>query len=338
MAALAAGGVLGGAVVIPSAGAIPADGTVGLGPGGSTGSAWITADVEPGTTWDGSVVVSNPSRSGVRILLYPADGLTSPATGLAFSDRGDPLRAPSAVHAEGSWLSLPVGTLTLAAGQSVHLPFSVSVPVGAVPGDHVAAIVAEDASTDERTARNVSITVVSRVAMAVVVVVPGPAAAALTLGRPVLRASGVDHLATLLLPITDVGLLFTEPDLTVMLTGPGTHQVVRRTLQVILPGDTVDLALPWPDSLPVASYTVRATLRWPGGADSLTDGLRTAAPLTGTPELAPHTRLVLRQVATTPVLLEVAAGVGVGVLALALAAFVWLWRRREARPSSTVAP
>ncbi len=130
------------------------------------------------------------SRSGrpQAVALQGVDVGTAATGGLDYGDR--------APRAAGRWVTLSRGSLDLAPGASVDVPFAVHVPAGARSGDHVAGVVAYDPgeiAREQRAARRqgrgLRLAFRSRLAIAVVVRVPGPRHPRLTFGGAGVNAS-----------------------------------------------------------------------------------------------------------------------------------------------------
>ena len=90
----------------------------------------------PGATLEDAIVVSNPGERPVRLTLYAADGYTT-ADG-AFDVRTRDSRSGSV----GAWVTPDRPLVTVQPGSSVTVPFTVTVPKDARPGDHLGGIVA----------------------------------------------------------------------------------------------------------------------------------------------------------------------------------------------------
>ncbi|TDN91733.1 uncharacterized protein DUF916 [Microbacterium sp. BK668] len=92
-------------------------------------------EVDPGETIDDFFAVRNISENEVTFSLTAADGFYT-RTG-----RFDILAADKESTDSGTWIAIP-GTLTVPAGQTAVVPYTVTVPERAEPGDHAAGITA----------------------------------------------------------------------------------------------------------------------------------------------------------------------------------------------------
>lgn len=100
----------------------------------------IQQELDPGASRDDFFAVRNLSRSEVTFALSAADGY--------YTDNGRFNMLPSdreSVDA-GLWIQLPE-TVTVGPNATVVVPFTTTVPEGAIPGDHAAGIAASVSST-----------------------------------------------------------------------------------------------------------------------------------------------------------------------------------------------
>jgi len=142
------------------------------------------------------VVVSNISSREITVALAAVDGDVAATGGVAYALPSDKQTAV------GTWIAFADRTLGLKPGQSVRVPFTVSVGATATSGDHVGGISASvpDDVTTKSVANNANlganIRVRTRRVMAVQVIVPGPHDAALSITgvTPSVRPDGV-HLS-----------------------------------------------------------------------------------------------------------------------------------------------
>lgn len=102
---------------------------------GPDGRSWIEWEADPGATRTERLVVSNFGDREVTFRLAAADGY--------FTDTGRFSMLPSdrSSTEAGTWITLP-GSVTVAAGGSEVVPFTIVVPDDASPGDHPAGVAA----------------------------------------------------------------------------------------------------------------------------------------------------------------------------------------------------
>jgi hypothetical protein len=218
--------------------------------------------VPAGGTAAGSVTVANPSSQSATFDVYPVDGLTSDATGVVYSELG------AALEATGTWIHLSTTAVTLPPGGSEKVNFTVDVPATAFPGDHVGGIAAENPSPSSEGASGghgtgVALKVNTRVVVAVVVTVPGPAGVDIRLGTPAIEAQNGQR-QVVALPMHDVGGLLSKPFLTAGVSpcsGGAALATLSRQLDTFVPHTSIVYEWPLaPRVLPAGCYRVSASL------------------------------------------------------------------------------
>jgi hypothetical protein len=152
-------------------------------PAHSGASSYLSFQLGPAQKTGDGVVLTDVSTDPADYVIYPVDAYTSPSTGVVYQDRSAP------VTGVGTWISLGATTAHLASGGSATIDFTVSVPPGTAPGDHVGAIMAENAASARGgAASGLSLNVRQRAGLAVVIHVPGPTHIGFTLGPVSIRA------------------------------------------------------------------------------------------------------------------------------------------------------
>jgi hypothetical protein len=332
LAALAAGA---GTASAASAGGVSLS-PAHVDPSNPTTRAYFIRSVQPGHGFSDAVVVTNEGDTAADLIVSAVDGLTGATSGAVYANRQDP------VTKAGVWIRPQLSTLTVKAHATSQVPFTVSVPAGATPGDHLGGIAVEGAHPTT-SGQGVAVTTVLRSVIGVLIQVPGPAHAHFHVDSVVVQPLPGTHLASLLVTLGDDGQLLGKPALTVTLsTGQGGyHNTVTRQLDTVLPGDTIAFPFPWPDSLPPGSYDVTVALT-ADGADPVQ--LHTTAAngtqLTGgaSPTPAPPATSAQPIAVTTPTAASTGGGGGglpmwvipltaVAALALGLSTR-WLGRKR----------
>lgn len=106
------------------------------------GRSWVEWDAAPGEEHTDHMVVTNHSATDVEFTLTAADGY--------FTDTGRFNMLPSDQESTdaGTWIDLP-DSVIIPAGGATSVPFTVSVPLNASPGDHAAGVAATIHSTGE---------------------------------------------------------------------------------------------------------------------------------------------------------------------------------------------
>ena len=107
----------------------PTDNTVG------TARPNYGYDAQPGGTVRDSIDVVNRGAEPITLKVYASDAFTTESGGI------DLLPAGGTSVDVGSWISMDEAQVTIPAGDTVTVPFTLSVPANATPGDHTGGIV-----------------------------------------------------------------------------------------------------------------------------------------------------------------------------------------------------
>ncbi|WP_051681884.1 WxL protein peptidoglycan domain-containing protein [Cellulomonas sp. HZM] len=107
----------------------PADGDLG------TGRPNFGYSVEPGQTVHDAIVVTNKTPTALTLAVYAADAFTTSSGQLDLLPAGEPSKDV------GAWVHLDDDEITLKAGASTTVPFTLEVPKDATPGDHSGGVV-----------------------------------------------------------------------------------------------------------------------------------------------------------------------------------------------------
>lgn len=132
---------------------------------GPDGRVFVEHAIDPGETVDDHLAVRNLGAEQVTFRLSAADGFYN-ANG-----RFDMLRSDQESVAAGTWITLPE-SVTVAPGATAVVPFSLTVPEDAEPGDHAAGITASVVSGAQGEGTGVGVE--SRVGFKVMTQVTGP--------------------------------------------------------------------------------------------------------------------------------------------------------------------
>ncbi|GGY11162.1 COG1470 family protein [Streptomyces minutiscleroticus] len=99
--------------------------------------------VNPGGRVEDAMVVANRSRSTLRLAVYSADGYTT--------DKGqlDLLTREKKSVGVGAWVHAARDSVEIAPGRTAEIPFTVSVPRDATPGDYVGGILTSLKQSDD---------------------------------------------------------------------------------------------------------------------------------------------------------------------------------------------
>lgn len=215
--------------------------------------AYFEPVIRAGASYSGRVIITNSGAAPVELRVYPVDGVTAVTSGAVYKNRQDPL------HAAGRWVKPDNSYLTLPAGGHTSVGFSVDIPAGTVPGNHLAGLAFEDAHPLHSGGR-FSITEVIRAVVGISIVVPGPAAPQIQLRHIILRALPGTRAPASLITLVDAGRKLCKPKLAVSLQERGHRvQTVTRQLDTLLPGNVIAFPFEWPT--PLSSGTYRASVR-----------------------------------------------------------------------------
>ncbi|HXA28854.1 MAG TPA: DUF916 domain-containing protein [Candidatus Angelobacter sp.] len=287
------GAMAGGAVPASAAGTSGSGGILTVSPAHpdpaiAAGKAYFVHSVAPGATWTDEVAVTNTNDAAIDAWVDAVDGVTSVRTGAVYAARA--VGSPGA----GAWVKPSVSTVTVAAHTHATVMFTVTVPMGASAGDHLAGL-AFEAKPGSTSRDSEGITTVLRAVVAVQVIVPGPADFQLHVYGATAQAVPTTGTAGIALDMADTGGLLGKPRLEITLDGPaGYHRAERVELDTMLPGDRITDEIPWPDALPAGRYSLSVV---DDGAErhgtafvaqlDLVAALRPAAPAQVPPVIAP---------------------------------------------------
>lgn len=283
--------------------------------------------VERGTDRRQSVVIENLSRRHKHLLVDAVDGLTGTTSGSVYANRDDPRKQA------GAWLTLPRKSVDLPPETTIRVPFSIAVPDGAAPGDHLAGIAIQDAHRTHSKSR-LSITQIIRVVVGVQIIVEGPTQKALGLGKVSLNALPGTKVPSVVVHIANTGTELCKPRLDVTLAGADARQqLVSRKLDTILPGTAIDYPLPWPKALDAGAYEVGVQAKECGDAQAIQASAQLGDALRGTPDAPepPPAATVIVQRSSIPWIGIVGLLAAVAILSAAAMALVMRRRRPIAR-------
>ena len=205
-----------------------ADNTQGI------GRANFTYDVAPGTVLSDTMIVVNTGTEPLPLAVYAADAFTASTGEIDVLVDGQPSRDA------GTWVAVSSAALTLNPGDSADVPFTITVPADARPGDHAAGIVTSLTSRDAAATLSVDRRLGTRINLRV--------------GGELTPAAAVSNVSTRYLPSWnpfDPGRLIVQYDLantgntrltgseTVVTTSPLGGRTSPTQLSEILPGSTV---------------------------------------------------------------------------------------------------
>ena len=216
------------ALSLPAARAASATWTVEAG----GGRAYVYLEGVPGTVLEDKVSLTNPGAKPLTVRLRPADAYNSRSGALA-------VRGARTSTGAGTWITLASTTLTVPPRTRAEIPFSVTVPAGALPGDHPGAIMA--ASDGRESGVRIHLRV------------SGPTLAAFTVEDVRIFAGAIHY------TLVNRGNTVLTPRVAFRVDGLFGQALRRapRSLPVeLLPAQRVGLAEKWPDPPSLDSVTV----------------------------------------------------------------------------------
>lgn len=215
----------------------------------------------PGTVLKDRVALTNESTKARKFTLRGADAYNARGGGFAVRGKG---RSEGA----GKWLALAENTVKVPPRTRAEIPFTVTVPAGAVPGDHPSAVVVGDGT------RESGVRVHLRVS--------GPTLAALSVEKVAVTERGEG--ASIAYTLVNRGNTALNPRLAVSADGVFGKLLRRaeRPLPVeLLPGQRVTLHEPWQHAPGLELADVRLRVTAEGGARDEAKAPYTAVPWAG---------------------------------------------------------
>lgn len=221
--------------------------------------------LDPGERLDDGLVVTNNGTAPLDLAVYTADAFTTNKGQLDLRTRNV---SPTGV---GAWTHPAQDHLTIQPGQSKEVPFTVSVPANATPGDHIGGIVTS--LTQGNVERRVGVRLQLRVG--------GTLEPALSVEGVDVRYSGTAFGkgdATITYAIHNTGNAILAARQAVTVSGPfGSWRVPATRVDDsphLLPGETWHVSVPVHGVAPTVQLTATVTL-----VPLLTDAVGSTAPL-----------------------------------------------------------
>jgi hypothetical protein len=233
------------------------------------------------------VIVSNSGAAPVELRVDPVDGVSAVTPGAGYHNPPVPLRAA------GRWVKPDASQVTVPAGGQTSVGFSVHVPAGTVPGNHLAGLAFQDANPLHSGGR-FSITEVIRAVVGISIVVPGPASPQIRLRHISLSALPGTQVPAAVIRLVDAGRKLCKPKLVVSLSARGRPaQTVTRRLDTLLPGNVISFPFEWPKPLGAGTYRASVSASGCGAKQHLGAVLKLGGKLAGTaadPQSRPSAR------------------------------------------------
>ena len=235
--------------------------TFGIRPADESTGAYFSYTLEPGARKTDSANVTNNTAAAMTLKVYPADAITASGGGTAFAAFGERRTGV------GAWVSTPQAELNIAAGATVAVPVTITVPPGLAPGEYVAGIVVEAPPKAGTVAGSVNTTVTERAGVAIVVRVPGAATEKLAIGNVCFnQETGSRYFE---FPVKNQGAVLSTATGTFRLeTDKGVH-VFERPVEIgsVIPTLETAVRVHAPQDPPPGKYTARLVLTQKDGQE-----------------------------------------------------------------------
>ena len=227
-----------GALAIASPAMAIDDGTLGIRP--ELESDFFHIDLAPGSAIDANAIVSNHTDAAVTLLNYAVDGQSTEQGAFALAAQDD------VQTAVGSWVTLDAESITIPANSDLTVPFRLSVPRTATPGDYAGGLIIQSPPIQGETTTGdgdaaLRLDVIQRQGVRIYLTVAGTATTALDHGALSWQRSG--DAVTFTLPIKNTGntILYPTASLSVKSAMGATAELAFSAPESILPGSSLDL-------------------------------------------------------------------------------------------------
>lgn len=226
-------------------------------------------NLAPGSTIDKTAILTNHTGVAVRMQTYAVDGHTTPQGGFGFAAEHD--RRTSV----GAWSSLSSTTVLVPAHGQATLPFHLTVPANAPPGDYYGGIVMQAPPVAGQTVTMqggtaVQLNIIQRQAVRVYLTVAGTRRNALRLGAPSWTHAGPG--VRFYVTVRNTGNTVLHPSGTLTLRSRvGVNQRLRlNTPESLLPGETVTVHAALPNTPLAQAGALTVTERSEAGSQTRT--------------------------------------------------------------------
>ncbi|MDJ0339174.1 DUF916 domain-containing protein [Cryobacterium sp. PH31-O1] len=221
------------------------DGTLGIRP--ELESDFFHINLAAGAAIEANAIVSNHTDVPVTLLNYAVDGQSTEQGSFALAAQADEQTAL------GSWVTLGAESITVPANSDLKVPFRLSVPVTATPGDYAGGIIIQSPPIQGETTTSTGdaalrLDVIQRQGVRIYLTVAGTATTALNHGA--LRWERSGDQVTFTLPIENTGntILYPTAKLSLNSVIGVTTELQFTTPESILPGATLDLEATLPQA------------------------------------------------------------------------------------------
>ena len=199
----------------------------------STAPYFIFA-AQPGATIQSKVRITNIGTATGSVSLYPVDATTGQTSGVVYRTGTDPRTDI------GAWVSVGTQHVTLAPKHDQIIPFSITVPASARPGQHVGGLVAEDLAVQSGSSSSVQINIQHLSIVAVQVNLPGKQSQ--RLDATAIHAGGISNYQILYLSLSNTGAQMLKPAGTLQVTDRSGQLLkqIPMSLDTVLPQTAID--------------------------------------------------------------------------------------------------
>jgi hypothetical protein len=222
--------------------------------------SYFVLTLHRGQTLRDKLTVINAGGTTGTAFLYPVDATTGQTSGAVYFAQSAPR------HDVGSWITLDTPRVTLAPGERKVIGFTIHVPAKLQPGDHLGGIVAENARlTVGKGGSQLQIKIRHLTIVAVQAKIPGPAVAAMSIGR--VKAGGGAGYQRVFVHLSNLGTVMLKPVGTLLLTDSAGQTVAQRTFQLdtFVPRTEIDYPVLIPGkALAPGAYHANVTLSYSG--------------------------------------------------------------------------
>ncbi|MGC4815489.1 WxL protein peptidoglycan domain-containing protein [Micromonospora sp. DT228] len=216
-------------------------------------------NVNPGGAVEDAMVVANRGKAPLTLSVYAADGFTTDAGQL------DLLTKDAKSVAIGAWAKPKAGSVVIQPGKTAQVPFTVSVPDNATPGDYVGGILTTLTQADQAEGINVD----RRLGIRIKLRVGGELKPNLAIEDPHVTYGGSVNPfrkgdATITYKIHNVGNAALSGQQAVSVSGPfGVLRVRAKDIAAppeLLPGESWDVTVPIAGVAPAVSLAATVTV------------------------------------------------------------------------------
>lgn len=240
----------------PSFSIIPAD----FDPHDAKAVPYFNVASNQGATTHLSLRISNVGSQVGTALIYAVDMTTGTTSGAVFKNRTD-------VRSDvGSWIQLPISTVTLEPDTQQTIEIEVIIPQGAGPGEHLGGIIAETEQAPIGVGQSEQITVKVRAAVAVEVTLPGATLEQLGMTDSYLET--IANIPNIVLHLANSGTQLLKPIGTIQIFDSHQQQVWKQDLHLdtLVPHTDIDYPVALKGAtLGVGIYHVKLSLTYGHG-------------------------------------------------------------------------